>query len=364
MKIDIIAGARPNFIKIASIISAINDLKNNEIEFRLIHTGQHYDDNMSGTFFEQLNIPKPNYNLEVGGGTQAEQTGAIMIRYEKLLNENFSPNICLVVGDVNSTMACSIVAAKKGIKVAHVEAGIRSNDWSMPEEINRIVTDSLTSYFFTTSTTANENLIRQGISSEKIFFVGNTMIDTLEKFKSKFIKPPFWDFIKLEKNNYLLLTIHRPANVDDDEKIKAYLEQILENSNNLLVVFPVHPRTQKVIDKLKIDNKNLFLVEPMGYLQFNYLVKNAKVVITDSGGITEETTVMGIPCITLRDNTERPETVSIGTNELIGTNPLSIKPYLEKLFSGNWKKGTVPELWDGFAAKRIIDILVNLNSQL
>jgi UDP-N-acetylglucosamine 2-epimerase (non-hydrolysing) len=364
MRIDIIAGARPNFIKIAPIISAIKDLKNNEIEYRLIHTGQHYDSNMSGTFFEQLNIPMPNYNLEVGGGTQAEQTGAIMIRYEKLLSESLKPNICLVVGDVNSTMACSIVACKMGIKVAHVEAGIRSNDWSMPEEINRIVTDSLTNYFFTTSITANKNLIMQGVSPDKIFFVGNTMIDTLEKFKSTFMKPPFWDSIKLEKNKYLLLTIHRPANVDDDEKIKGYLEQILANSNNLLVIFPVHPRTQKVIDRLKIVYKNLYLVEPMGYLQFNYLVKNAKAVITDSGGITEETTVMGIPCITLRDNTERPETVSIGTNELIGTNPLSINPYLEKLFSGNWKKGSVPELWDGFAAKRIIDILVNLNSQL
>lgn len=363
MKIDIIAGARPNFIKIASIISAINDQKNNEIEYRLIHTGQHYGDNMSSTFFEQLNIPMPDYNLEVGSGTQAEQTGLIMLRYEKLLSNSFKPHMCIVVGDVNSTMACSITAAKMGIKVAHVEAGIRSNDWSMPEEINRIVTDSITSYFFTTSRTANENLIAQGISSEKIFFVGNTMIDTLEKFKSKFIKPVFWDSINLEKNKYLLLTIHRPANVDDDEKIKGYLEQILEHSNNLLVVFPVHPRTQKVIDKLKINYKNLYMVEPMGYLQFNYLVKNAKVVITDSGGITEETTVMGIPCITLRDNIERPETVSVGTNELIGTNPLLIKPCLEKLFEGKWKKGEVPELWDGFAAKRIIDVLMNLNSQ-
>ncbi|TDP00872.1 non-hydrolyzing UDP-N-acetylglucosamine 2-epimerase [Flavobacterium sp. 245] len=363
MRIDIIAGARPNFIKIAPIISAIKDLKNNEIEYRLIHTGQHYDNNMSGTFFQQLNIPTPDYNLEVGGGTQAEQTGSIMVRYEKLLNDSFKPDVCLVVGDVNSTMACSIVAAKMGIKVAHVESGIRSNDWSMPEEINRIVTDSITSYFFTTSITANKNLVDQGVSSEKIFFVGNTMIDTLEKFKSKLIKPDIWDSIKLDKNNYLLLTIHRPANVDDDEKMKGYLEEILEHSNNLSVVFPVHPRTQKVIEKLKINHKNLYLVEPMGYLQFNYLVKNAKIVITDSGGITEETTVMGVPCITLRDNTERPETVTVGTNELIGTNPLSIKPFLVKLFDEKWKKGEIPDLWDGFAAKRIIDILVNLNQQ-
>ncbi|KAF2510810.1 UDP-N-acetylglucosamine 2-epimerase (non-hydrolyzing) [Flavobacterium zhairuonense] len=357
MEIDIIAGARPNFIKIASIISAIKDLKNSEIKYRLIHTGQHYDANMSGTFFEQLNIPLPDHNLEVGGGSQAEQTAAIMVRYEKLLNESFRPNICLVVGDVNSTMACSIVAAKMGVKVAHVEAGIRSNDWSMPEEINRIVTDSITSYFFTTSVTANKNLIAQGVASEKIFFVGNTMIDTLEKFKLKFVKPDFWDSINLNAGNYLLLTIHRPSNVDDDEKIKGYLEQILANSNNLPVVFPVHPRTQKVIDKLGIDHKNLYLVQPMGYLQFNYLVKNAKAVITDSGGITEETTVMGIPCITLRDNTERPETITVGTNELIGTNPNAIKPILEKLFAGNWKKGTIPELWDGKTAERIIDII-------
>lgn len=361
MRIDIIAGARPNFIKIASIISAIRDLKCTEIKYRLIHTGQHYDANMSGTFFEQLNIPKPDFNLEVGGGTQAEQTAAIMVRYEKLLNESLKPNICLVVGDVNSTMACSIAAAKMGVKVAHVEAGIRSNDWSMPEEINRIVTDSITSYFFTTSITANKNLITQGVSSEKIFFVGNTMIDTLEKFKSKLIKPNFWDSIKLEKNNYLLLTIHRPANVDDNEKIKGYLAQILENSSGLPIVFPVHPRTQKVIDKLELTFKNLYLVEPMGYLEFNYLVKNAKAVITDSGGITEETTVMGVPCITLRDNTERPETVTIGTNELIGTDPNAIKPVLEKLFSGNWKKGSIPELWDGKTAERIIDIIAKNN---
>lgn len=362
MRIDIIAGARPNFIKIASIISAIRNLKYDKIDYRLIHTGQHYDKNMSGTFFEQLNIPLPDYNLEVGGGSQAEQTGSIMIRYEKLLKDSTMPDICLVVGDVNSTMACSIVATKMGVKVAHVEAGIRSNDWSMPEEINRIVTDSITSYFFTTSKTANNNLITQGVPSEKIFFVGNTMIDTLEKYKSKFIKPIFWDTINLEENKYLLLTIHRPANVDDDEKIKQYLEQILKHSNNLPVVFPVHPRTQKVVDKLGIVHENLYLVEPMGYLQFNYLVKNAKAVITDSGGITEETTVMGIPCITLRDNTERPETITIGTNELIGTDPAAIKPVFEKLFSGNWKKGSIPELWDGKAAERIIEIICQENN--
>lgn len=357
MLIDIIAGARPNFIKIAPIIEAINMLKESNIKYRLIHTGQHYDKNMSDSFFQQLNIPQPDYNLECGGGTQAEQTGAIMVRYENLISETFVPDLCIVVGDVNSTMACSIVARKKGAKVAHVEAGIRSNDWTMPEEINRIVTDSITNYFFTTSQTANENLIVQGVSEENIFFVGNTMIDTLLKFKSKFREPVFWEEFKLKSKNYLLLTIHRPANVEDENKIREYLEEILKNSHNLKIVFPVHPRTKRVIDKLGFKDERLFLIEPQGYLEFNFLTKNAIGVITDSGGITEETTVMGIPCITLRDNTERPETVSLGTNELIGTDPSLIKPTLEKLLTGKWKKGNIPELWDGSAAKRIVEIL-------
>ena len=357
MLIDIIAGARPNFIKIAPIIAAIEELNDVNFRYRLIHTGQHYDKNMSDSFFEQLNIPLPNYNLECGGGTQSEQTGAIMIRYEKLISETVLPNLCLVVGDVNSTMACAIVARKSGVAVAHVEAGIRSNDWSMPEEINRIVTDSITNYFFTTSKTANDNLIAQGVSNENIFFVGNTMIDTLVKFRAKFRKPLFWEEFKLKNKEYLLLTIHRPANVDDETKIKEYLEQIISNSKDLKIVFPVHPRTKKVIDKLGINHERLLLIEPLGYLEFNFLTENALAVITDSGGITEETTVMSIPCITLRDNTERPETVLLGTNELIGTNPNSIKPALEKLLKGDWKKGGIPELWDGQAANRIITIL-------
>jgi len=357
MLIDIIAGARPNFIKIAPIIAAIEELNSTNLKYRLIHTGQHYDKNMSDSFFEQLNIPLPNYNLDCGGGTQSEQTGAIMIRYEKLISETVLPNLCLVVGDVTSTMACAIVARKNGVLVAHVEAGIRSNDWLMPEEINRVVTDSITNYFFTTSKTANENLIAQGVSNDKIFFVGNTMIDTLIKFRSKFRKPLFWDEFNLKSKEYLLLTIHRPANVDNEIKIKEYLEQIINNSNELKIIFPVHPRTKKVISKLEINHDRLFLIEPLGYLEFNFLTENALAVITDSGGVTEETTVMGIPCITLRDNTERPETVFMGTNELIGTNPNAIKPVLEKLLSGNWKKGKSPKLWDGQAANRIVNIL-------
>ncbi|HAH53925.1 MAG TPA: UDP-N-acetylglucosamine 2-epimerase (non-hydrolyzing) [Flavobacterium sp.] len=361
MKIDIIAGARPNFMKIAPIIHAIQEKQKSgvSITFRLIHTGQHFDQNMSGSFFEQLNIPEPNVNLGAGGGTQSEQTGAIMMGYENLLTSE-STDICIVVGDVTSTMACSIVAKKMGVKVAHVEAGIRSYDLTMPEEINRMVTDSITDYFFTTSAIANTNLKKQGIDEQKIFFVGNTMIDTLLKQLPNLKKPTFFDELKLSNGNYFVMTLHRPANVDEEGKLKALIEEIVLNSNNLPIIFPVHPRTSKKLENLGIQFDNLKYVEPLGYLEFNYIVKNAKAVITDSGGITEETTVMGIPCLTLRDNTERPETITIGTNELVGTNPKNIAPYLQKLNQGNWKKGSIPEKWDGKTAVRIVEQLLLL----
>lgn len=361
MNIDIIAGARPNFMKIAPIIHAIQkkQKENININFRLIHTGQHFDQNMSGSFFDQLQIPEPNINLGAGGGTQAEQTASIMIGYEKLLMKE-SSDLCLVVGDVTSTMACSIVAKKMNVKVAHVEAGIRSFDLTMPEEINRMVTDSITDYFFTTSETANKNLLMAGVNKENIFFVGNTMIDTLLKQIPNFQKPPFYEEFKLIQGNYFVLTLHRPGNVDEKEKLKSFISEIVLNSNNLPIIFPVHPRTAKILKEIGIEFLNLKYVEPLGYLEFNYLVKNAKAVITDSGGITEETTVMNIPCLTLRDNTERPETVTIGTNELVGTNPKSIALYLQKLLEGKWKKGNIPEKWDGKTADRIIDILLNI----
>ena len=361
MKIDIIAGARPNFMKIAPIIHAIQDKQKNGvlISFRLIHTGQHFDQNMSGSFFEQLDIPEPNVNLGAGGGTQAEQTASIMIGYEKLLLIE-TTDICIVVGDVTSTMACSIVAKKMGIKVAHVEAGIRSYDLSMPEEINRMVTDSITDYFFTTSEIANKNLEKQGISTKQIFFVGNTMIDTLLKQMPNFKKPPFYNELGLSEQNYFVMTLHRPANVDEEGKLKALIDEIVSNSNGLPIIFPVHPRTSKILENLGIQYVNLKYVEPLGYLEFNYLVKNAKAVITDSGGITEETTVMGIPCLTLRDNTERPETITIGTNELVGTDPKNIAPYMQKLNQGDWKKGSIPEKWDGKTAIRIVEHLLLL----
>lgn len=362
MKIDIIAGARPNFMKIAPIIHAIQQKQKEQvaINFRLIHTGQHFDKNMSGSFFEQLEIPEPNVNLGAGGGTQAEQTASIMIGYEKLLNEE-STDLCLVVGDVTSTMACSIVAKKVNVKVAHVEAGIRSFDLSMPEEINRMVTDAITDYFFTTSETANANLIKAGVEQKAIFFVGNTMIDTLLKQMPNFNKPVFFDEYALSQGNYFVLTLHRPGNVDEKEKLKSFINEIVINSTNLPIIFPVHPRTAKILKEIGIEFPNLKYVEPLGYLEFNYLVKNAKAVITDSGGITEETTVMSIPCLTLRDNTERPETVTIGTNELVGTNPKAIASYLQKLHEGNWKKGKIPEKWDGKTANRIIETLLSLN---
>lgn len=362
MKIDLIAGARPNFMKIAPIIDAIRKAQKygESINFRLIHTGQHYDKNMSDSFFEQLGIPQPDVNLGAGGGTQAEQTAAIMIGYEKLLIECKS-DLCLVVGDVTSTMACSIVAQKLHVPVAHVEAGIRSGDWTMPEEINRLVTDSISNYFFTTTPEAGENLKKSGIPHTSIYWVGNTMIDTLVKHRSRFQQPKIWEELKLSKKRYIVMTLHRPGNVDEEEKLKSLMNEIVENSKNLQLIFPVHPRTAKILHGLGIQHSRLHTIDPLGYLEFNYLVENSLAVITDSGGITEETTVMGIPCMTLRNNTERPETVEIGSNELIGTDPRAIKPAMEKLFSGNWKKGSIPELWDGKTAERIVEILTKLN---
>lgn len=359
MVIDLIIGARPNFIKITPIIDAIKrEIKNGKkINFRLVHTGQHYDKNMSGSFFEQLGIPNPDVNLDAGGGTQAEQTSKIMLGYEQLLMENPS-KLCLVVGDVTSTMACSIVAKKMNIKVAHVEGGIRSGDMTMPEEINRIVTDSISDYFFTTSQWAGDNLRKSGIKDSQIFFVGNTMIDSLLSNQNRFVPPSFWVEYNLKEKKYFVITLHRPSNVDVEEKLRQLLDAIVQNSNEYNLIFPVHPRTRKMLNNINYRHPKLYLTDPLPYLEFNYLVKNSFAVITDSGGITEETTVMGIPCMTLRDSTERPETVSMGTNELLGSNPSALKPALEKLFSGNWKKGEIPPLWDGKSAKRIVEVLL------
>ena len=430
MHITLIAGARPNFMKIAPLIKAIkahneglqvtgDGLRDEKISYRLVHTGQHYDKNMSDTFFEELGIPAPDVNLGCGGGSQAEQTAAIMVAFEKELMAH-PADIVLVVGDVTSTMACSIVAKKLNTKVCHVEAGIRSWDLTMPEEINRMVTDSLADYMFTTSEVANRNLVRLGASLQrppkgrrviaqnpspingedgkcdnkihpslqggagvgpKVWFVGNVMIDTLLANRSRFRKPEVWDELGLKEQEFIVMTMHRPANVDEENHLRAMMEQIIDNVHGLPVIFPIHPRTAKIFKDLWKPTPNpslkggecessegiltklfpnLHIVEPMGYLEFNYLVERAKAVVTDSGGITEETTVMGVPCITLRDNTERPETCTVGTNELIGTDPAAIKPALDKLFAGEWKKGAIPELWDGHTAARIIEILADL----
>lgn len=402
MKITLIAGARPNFMKVAPIIKAIkahneglqvtgDGLRDEKISYRLVHTGQHYDKNMSDTFFEELGIPAPDVNLGCGGGSQAEQTAHIMVAFEKELMAH-PADIVLVVGDVTSTMACSIVAKKLNTKVCHVEAGIRSWDLTMPEKINRMVTDSLADYMFTTSDVANRNLVRQGAvlmenknikntacaaidinkkeiknNSQKVWFVGNVMIDTLLANRSRFRKPEVWDELGLKEQEFIVMTMHRPANVDEENHLRAMMEQIIDNVHGLPVIFPIHPRTAKLFyglwgDEAELAKRlpNLHIVEPMGYLEFNYLVERAKAVVTDSGGITEETTVMGVPCITLRDNTERPETCTVGTNELIGTDPAAIKPALDKLFAGEWKKGAIPELWDGHTAARIIEILADL----
>ncbi|MCT4630861.1 non-hydrolyzing UDP-N-acetylglucosamine 2-epimerase [Winogradskyella sp.] len=359
--ITIIAGARPNFMKIAPIIHAIEEAKRNqkEIDYRLVHTGQHYDKNMSGSFFEQLNIPEPHVNLECSGGTQAEQTAAILVNFEKELMAN-PADLVLVVGDVTSTMACALVAQKLHTKVAHVEAGIRSDDWTMPEEINRLVTDSITNYFFTTSELANQNLRSNGVNEEQIFYVGNTMIDTLLKQQPSFKAPPIWDQLKLKPKTYLVMTLHRPANVDEESQLKAMIDEIVNHSRDLPLIFPVHPRTAKILERLEISHPRLHTVAPLSYLEFNYLVKHAKAVITDSGGITEEASVMNVPCMTLRDNTERPETITLGTNELVGTNPESIKPYLNKLFEGDWKSYRTIPLWDGKTATRIVSHILDL----
>ncbi len=359
-RVDIIAGARPNFMKIAPIIKAfhVGRKQGGRLWYRLVHTGQHYDSRMSGDFFTQLGIPEPDVNLDVGSGTQAEQTAAIMTRYEALLLD--SPcDLCLVVGDVTSTMACAITAQKLCIPVAHVEGGIRSGDWTMPEEINRMVTDAVTNWFFTTSEFANQNLRRAGIEEERIFFVGNTMIDTLLANMERLRPPAFWHALGLQPGCYFVVTLHRPANVDTRDGFAHLLQAIGRGTRGMPAVFPVHPRTAKTLRTLHGVPDNLVLVDPQGYLEFNYLVRYAKAVITDSGGITEETTVMGVPCLTLRNTTERPETVSMGTNELIGTDPANLAPALARLFAGQWKQGTIPEKWDGRAGERIVKILAD-----
>ena len=360
MKVMHVVGARPNFMKIAPLVEEMAGRAG--IENFLVHTGQHYDEKMSRLFFDELGIPKPDVDLEVGSGSHAAQTAEIMRRFEPVLLEQ-KPDVVVVVGDVNSTIACALVSVKLGVKVAHVEAGLRSHDRTMPEEINRLLTDQISDFLFTTEESAGPNLQREGIAAEKIFFVGNCMIDTLLKNRSRAAERKTSETLGLEPEGYALVTLHRPSNVDDPEPLRGIFEALMEIATWMPVLFPVHPRTRKMFEALGLTSHqesgaDLRLMEPLGYLDFLALMDQAKMVLTDSGGIQEETTVLGTPCLTLRFNTERPITLTQGTNQLVGNHREKIIAAARQIREGRFPQGRVPDLWDGQAARRITDILL------
>lgn len=364
--IDIIVGARPNFMKVAAIIRELRSKfpePGKGIRYRLIHTSQHYDNKMSGVFFDELNIPQPDINLNVGHLKSTEQIATIISRYSRVLIES-KPDMVMVLGDVNSTVACALATKKTypDLPLIHVEAGLRCGDRHMPEEINRILTDSISDYFFTTSRRASDNLVNEGVAPAKIFFVGNTMIDTLYTNESRLKQPALWNGLGLENKGYYVLTLHRQANISRHEILATLLESVAMAAEGTRVIFPVHPHTEKMIRNFGIEvHSNIIMTDPMGYLEFNYLMKNALAVVTDSGGISEETTIMKVPCITLRDNTERPETCELGTNLLVGScNPGNIFEAFGCLRAGQWRMGKDPELWDGRAAERIVDLVASI----
>lgn len=356
-----VVGARPNFMKMAPIMAALADL-GPELAVSLVHTGQHYDVAMNHQYFEALGIPQPDINLEVGSGSHAAQTAEVMRRFEPALDKK-QPSAVLVVGDVNSTLACALVATKKGIPVIHVEAGLRSFDRAMPEEINRILTDQISDLLFTTERSGRENLLREGIADSRIRFVGNVMIDTLRRNleravpASQILKEAGKETFLNGHDGYAVLTMHRPSNVDDPGTLRTLLETILKISARLPVIFPMHPRTRAMIEKSglgeMLDVPQLVQLPPMGYLEMLGLMKDARVVLTDSGGIQEETTALGVPCITLRNNTERPVTVDEGTNTIAGQDPARILAAFDEIMQGGGKAGRVPEFWDGQASTRI-----------
>jgi UDP-N-acetylglucosamine 2-epimerase (non-hydrolysing) len=364
MRIVSVIGARPNFMKIAPIINAID--RHNAVPGRppleriVVHTGQHYDYQMSQVFFEDLKLPEPDIHLGVGSGTHTEQTARVMLELEKSLVE-LKPGLVLVVGDVNSTLAGALVAAKMRIPLAHVEAGLRSYDRDMPEEINRVLTDAVADYLFTHSREAGDNLKKEGIPAEKIFLVGNVMVDSLLASRPDAEKSSVLARLGLRRREYAVLTLHRPANVDDREKLTALLKAVREISLRLPVIFPVHPRTRKNIEAFGLaeasDADRVSYIEPLGYIDFLRLEMDARFVMTDSGGIQEETTALGVPCLTLRNSTERPVTVTEGTNILVADDRDRLLAEALKILDGGGKSGTVPELWDGRAAERIIGIL-------
>jgi UDP-N-acetylglucosamine 2-epimerase (non-hydrolysing) len=362
--IDIVVGARPNFIKALPLLKEFEKRRGqySGMSYRLIHTGQHYDKLLSDVFFSQLKIPAPDIFLNAGSGTSGEQTAAVIVGYEKLLSSGKS-DLCVVFGDVNSTISCALTARKCGVKVAHVEAGLRSGDWSMPEEINRVATDALSNYLFTTSDTASSNLLKSGFSNDSIFFVGNIMLDTLSMNLNKLVKPPFFNSLELKKEQYFVLTLHRPANVDVPEELERILLNVCRSVEDHKVIFPVHPRTRRALDRVrtmaKIE-KQIILVDPQPYLEFNYLVSNAMAVLTDSGGVSEETTFLGVPCITLRTSTERPETVTLGTNRLVGNDLVALRNAVDDVINNRWRRGFVPPLWDGNTSSRIYAVIEKL----
>ena len=379
----LVAAARPNFMKIAPLIRAIhayNEMNGCEIHPFLVHTGQHYDVNMSDFFFKDLGIPEPDVHLGIGSGNHGEQTGKVLIEFEKILVSQ-RPELVIVVGDVNSTVAASLAAVKLHIPVAHVEAGLRSFDRRMPEEINRIVTDAVSDYLFTPSSDGDENLLKEGVPAEKIFLVGDIMVDSLLFNLKQAEKTDVLERLGLRRksnsdhrrpiSDYSLLTLHRPGNVDNKKRLSRILGALAKVSSKIPILFPAHPRTRKMIDKFNLHsyfvelaedklpttNDGIYLVNPFGYLDFLNLMAHAKVVLTDSGGIQEETTVLDIPCITLRDTTERPITLSEGTNVLVKDDPKKIVEEVEKALAGERHKGRCPAIWDGHTAERIVEIL-------
>ncbi len=348
-----VVGARPNFMKIAPVMAALRDAG---ISAQLLHTGQHYDAAMNDSFFADLGIPRPDHHLEVGSASHAVQTAEVMKRFEPVLDQ-VRPRSVLVVGDVNSTIACALVAAKRGVRVIHVEAGLRSFDRTMPEEINRVLTDQISDLLFTTETSALANLVREGIDAARVHFVGNVMIDTLHRNLERAV--PSRDTLGESRAAYAVLTLHRPSNVDHPVTLRALLEGVAEINRRLPVVMPLHPRTRGNIEKFGLAGllDGVRVLPPIGYLEMLGLMRDARLVLTDSGGIQEETTALGVPCLTLRDNTERPITLTEGTNTLVGSNPDAILAAFADILQNGGKAGRIPEYWDGRAAARIADIL-------
>lgn len=364
-KVFLVAGARPNFMKIAPLWRELRKFPS-QFSSYIIHTGQHYDYEMSRIFFKNLGLPRPHFHLGVGSASHTKQTAKIMVRFEKVVCQQM-PDIVVVVGDVNSTLACSLVSAKLKVPLAHVEAGLRSFDREMPEEINRVVADALSDYLFTTCEDANQNLRKEGIPQGKIFFVGNVMIDSLLSLKREAQRRNTWESFGLKKKGYALLTLHRPENVDKKEVFVNILEAFKEVGNHIPIIFPIHPRAAKQVRKFKLgkyfssqSNSGIFRVKPLGYIDFLNLMCNSKLLLTDSGGIQEETTVLNIPCLTLRKNTERPVTVKQGTNIVVGADPRRIVRETTRIINGKEKKGRIPPLWEGKAAQRIVKVLLNI----